>query len=155
MDNTAAQALTPAAACKPAYKRLTQDQLLAIVDLRKLGKTQAEIAQTLGCTQQAVSDWLRKTADSTEAASLYLRGQSLRMAKNVVQKGQARDHIQALKGIGVLADDHVGQGLVIQIGIKDSDVKINLSPSESGALERKATETLTISGGSDNAGYVE
>jgi hypothetical protein len=43
------------------------------------------------------------------------------MAKNVVKNGQARDHIQALKGVGVLAED-AGHGLTIQIGIKDSDV---------------------------------
>lgn len=102
--------------------KLTQEQLVAILKLAKLNKTQVEIAQAVGCDQGTVSRWLSQCEDSTEQAGTYLRGSALRMAKNIVDKGLARDHIAALKGIGVLADDTPGQGVVIQIGIKDSDV---------------------------------
>lgn len=97
------------------------DKALALQYDRE-GVTQVEIAKRLGVTQPAISQWLSKCRDTSDAAGLYLRGSALRMAKNVVRKGQARDHIQALKGIGVLADDSAGQGITIQIGIKDSEV---------------------------------
>ena len=99
----------------PAYKRLTQEQIIAMLDLRKLGKTQVEIAETLGCDQASVSRALRQFTDTTEQATAYLRGKALHMAKNVVKTGQARDHIQALKGLNVLAED--GRDLKIAIGI--------------------------------------
>ena len=101
---------------------LGSEQVAAVLQLHKLGKTQTEIAQTVGCDQGTVSRWLSRLTDTTELAGSYLRGSALRMAKNVVKNGQARDHIQALKGIGVLADDSASQGLTIQIGIKDSEV---------------------------------
>jgi hypothetical protein len=49
------------------------------------------------------------------------------MARNIVQRGRASDHIKALEGVNVLAQA-VSAGLVIQIGVKDSDVTINLEP---------------------------
>ena len=101
----------------PTYKRLTQEQLVALLDLRKLGKTQTEIAETLGCDQASVSRALRQFTDSTESASAYLRGSALRMAKNVVRKGQARDHIQALKGIGVLERDQADIKIAIGVSL--------------------------------------
>lgn len=106
----------------PKYTRLDRERVQAILDLHKLGKTQVEIAQTLECDQATVSRWLKTLTDSTDLAGAYLRGKALDMAKNVVRNGQARDHIQALKGVGVLADDAGQHGLTIQIGIKDSDV---------------------------------
>jgi len=86
----------------PRYKRLTDDQRVAILKLAKLGKLQTEIAQAVGCDQGSVSRWLSQCADTTEHASTYLRGSALRMAQNIVNRGLARDHIQALNGLGVL-----------------------------------------------------
>ncbi len=115
----AEQQASPAHTAK--YSRLTRDDLDVLLAMKKAGKTQVEIAQALGCTQGTVSKWITALTDSTDLAKEYLRGKALHMAKNVVKTGQARDHIAALKGVGVLADDPT-QGLVIQIGIKDSDV---------------------------------
>jgi transposase-like protein len=90
---------------KPAYKRLTDDQRIAILHLAKTGKTQMQIAETLGCDQATVSRWLSQCQDSSLEATAYLKGSALRMARNIVERGLARDHVQALKGIKVLEDD--------------------------------------------------
>ena len=102
-------------ACKPKYRRLTSADHAYILKLRDQKLTQAEIAQRIGCTQQAVSDWLRQCQDSTAEATLYLKGRALSMAKNIVSKGLARDHIQALKGIKVLEDDNSQKGIHLTI----------------------------------------
>ena len=100
---------------KPDYSRLTATEIKLLFELRKEGMTQAAIAQRLGCSQRTVSEWLTETEDTTDVAKLYLRGKALHMAKNVVDNGQARDHIQVLKGLSVLAED--GRDLKIAIGI--------------------------------------
>ena len=99
----------------PKYDRLTRSDLEALLALKKAGKTQVEIAQALGCSQGTVSKWLSQLTDSTDLAKEYLRGSALRMAKNVVRNGRARDHIQALKGLKVLEDD--GRDIKIAIGV--------------------------------------
>lgn len=111
----AEQKATPAHT--PAYKRLTQEQLITMLQLRKLGKGQTEIAETLGCDQTSISRALRQFTDTTEHATAYLRGSALRMARNVVQKGQARDHIQALKGVGVLEQDSTDIRIAIGLSL--------------------------------------
>jgi hypothetical protein len=82
--------------------RLSNAQRAAILKLARLNKSQVEIAQAIGCNQGTVSRWLSDCEDSTEQASTYLRGSALRMAENIVKRGAARDHIQALNGLGVL-----------------------------------------------------
>jgi hypothetical protein len=132
----------------PKYKRLTRTDVALLLQLSKEGRTQVEIAQRLGCDQGTVSKWLSSMEDTTETAKAYLRGSALRMAENIVKKGRAVDHVAALKGLSVLAEER-SAGLTIQIGIKDSDVQIALSPGEGPTLERRSAETLTISSGSD------
>lgn len=111
---------------------LRTEQVATLLQLHKLHKTQTEIAQTLGCDQGTVSRWLAKLTDSTELASTYLRGSALRMAKNVVNKGQARDHIAALKGIGVLEND-------------STDIKIAIGLSLPGLPKESYTKTAAVS----------
>jgi hypothetical protein len=125
---------------------LRTEQVATILQLHKLKKTQAEIAQAIGCDQATVSRWLTRLTDSTEVAGAYLRGSALQMAKNVVKAGQARDHIAALKGIGVLKEDETGHGLVIQIGIKDSDVTFACSTQQVAS----ETHSLSVDTESDN-----
>jgi transcriptional regulator with XRE-family HTH domain len=100
---------------KPDYSRLTQAEIKLIFELRKDGLTQTEIAQRLGCSQRTVSEWLADLDDTTEVANLYLRGKALHMAKNVVQNGQARDHIRALEGVGAL--ERADRDIKIAIGV--------------------------------------
>jgi hypothetical protein len=96
---------------------LRAEQIATLLQLHKLHKTQTEIAQAIGCDQGTVSRWLSKLTDTTELAGTYLRGQALRMAKNVVKSGQARDHIQALKGLRVLAEDSSSTQIAIGINL--------------------------------------
>jgi transposase-like protein len=113
---------------------LSRSQVQAALDLHKLGKTQTEIAQTLGCDQATISRWLKTLTDSTELAGAYLRGKALDMAKNVVRNGQARDHIAALKGLKVLAEDSSSVKIAIGIslpGMPDS----TLSPTVTRELD--------------------
>lgn len=116
----------PPAGKIPAYRRLTNADRAYITSLAP-HHTQAQIAQRLGCSQQAVSDWLQSCRDTTVDAKSYLRGQALRMAQNIVKKGRAQDHVSALKGLNVL-DEEQRAGLVIQVG-SSSDVKIALFTS--------------------------
>jgi hypothetical protein len=53
------------------------------------------------------------------------------MARNIVNKGRAADHIKALEGINVLAPEHVA-GITVQIGINADTVKLmpTLSPPQ-------------------------
>lgn len=136
---------------EPKYKRLTHDQQIAILKLSKLGKTQAEIGQVLGCNQSSVGRWLEACEDSTGEASAFFRGQALPMAQKIAKRGRPSDLIKALQGVGVLQEER-SSGLIVQIGIKDSDVQISLSPGEGQMLERRSAETLTISAGSDKVG---
>jgi predicted transcriptional regulator len=118
---------TALVSCEKRKTRLTQAEVGLLLQLHKDGLTQAQIAQRFGITQQAVSKWLDATTDTTDTAKLYLRGSALRMAQNIVKKGRAADHVAALKGLSVLTEER-SAGLVVQIGVKDSDVTIHLSP---------------------------
>jgi transcriptional regulator len=130
--------------CEKRKTRLTQAEVGLLLQLHKDGLTQQQIAQRFGITQQAVSKWLDATTDTTETAKLYLRGSALRMAKNVVQNGQARDHIQALKGLNVLAED--GRDVKIAIGI--SLPGLTFAPQTS--ADSVVIHSVTDATGSDN-----
>ncbi len=120
----------------PKYRRLTDDQRIAILQLDKAGKTQVEIAQAIGCDQGTISRWLSACQDTTAQATTYLRGSALRMARNIVKTGRASDHIKALEGVNVLAASQ-NVGLTVQIGIKADTVKL-IAPTF-------ASETSTVS----------
>jgi IS30 family transposase len=137
----------------PKYRRLTPEQRALIRDLRKADKSQTEIAQIVGCDQSTVSKWLAELTDSTADASEYLRGQALPMAEKIVKRGRPSDLIKALQGVGVLQEER-SAGLVVQLGIKDSDVTISLSPGETSVSERRSAESLRITTGSDKPSSV-
>lgn len=139
----------------PAYKRLTRSDLALLLKMHKDGKSQVEIAQALDCSQGTVSKWLSQLADTTDVAKEYLAAQSFRMAKNIVTKGLARDHVATLKGLNVLAEER-SAGVVIQIGVKDSDVSISLGPQQvvvGHDLPIVSEKSLANRAGSDNGGY--
>ena len=104
-----------APACEPKYRRLTDADRSYILALSQQKLTQAEIAQRVGCTQQAVSQWLRKCQDTTKDATLYLRGSALKMARKVVASDDGKVLIQALKGVNVLQEQQQ-QGVTVIVG---------------------------------------
>lgn len=118
----------------PKFKRLTDTDKAFAIQYEKDGLHQTEIAQRLGVTQSAISQWLSKCRDTTDSAKLYLRGSSLRMAENIVKRGLPRDHVAALKGIGVL-EEQQAQGLTVLVGGEGHNISIALlvQPSASTA----------------------
>lgn len=135
----------------PKYRRVTPEQRKVMRDLRKLDTPQTKIAEALGVSQSTVSKWLAELEDTTADATEYFRAKALPMAEKIVRKGRPSDLIKALQGVGVLEQEK-SAGLVIQIGVKDSDVQIHLSPPSGREAERKPAESLTIQAGSDNRG---
>ena len=112
--------LTPATKTRqlahtPKYSRLTRDDLHALLAMHRAGKTQVEIAQALGCHQATVSKWIASFTDSTDSAKAYLRGEALTMARNIVNKGRAADHVAALKGLSVLEESEA-RGVTVLVG---------------------------------------
>lgn len=120
-DEAKQAALSP----KPKRRKLTQSDVGVLLKLHKDGLTQTQIAQRLGCDQTTVSGWIAKCSDTTDTAKSYLRGQALKMAQNIVNRGLAKDHVAALKGLSVL-DEQTQQGLTIQIGGDGHDIRIGL-----------------------------
>lgn len=133
----------------PSYRRLTSTDLALALKYAKDGLTQVEIAKRLGVTQSAISQWLSKCEDSTEAAISYLRGQSLRMAKNVVKKGQARDHVKVLQGLNVLERDQAAD-IKLLVGFNLPGMPDPQGVVVDADLPIVSEKSLTIQRGSDN-----
>jgi hypothetical protein len=138
---------TPKPACEKAYRRLTNEDRVLALQLRERGRTQAQIAQELGCTQQAVSLWLKSATDTTELASLYLKGQALRVARNVVEKGRTRDHVAVLQGLRVL-DGNDGARIQFAVGIQLPGMPTFASQPSAVSVD---IHSLTDATGSDNS----
>ena len=95
-------------------KHLTNSERALILKLSDDGLTQVEIAQRLDRSQSTISDVLSAFSDTAPIARRYLAASALGMAENIVRNGQPRDHIQALRGIGVLEG---GESNELKIGI--------------------------------------
>ena len=141
----------------PSYKRLTDAERILILKLDEDGLTQVEIAQRLKRSQSTVNDVLQTFADTTYTARRYLAASAHRMAENVVQNGQPRDHVAALKGLSVLHEEQAQQGITVLVG-QGGMVNLGtvnpLSPPPVTETERKSAETLRIQRGSDKPPYV-
>lgn len=116
---------SPPASCEKRTTRLRQSELAMVLQLHKDGFTQAQIAQRLGVTQQAISKWLSAITDTTDVAKLFLRGNALSMAQNIVKKGRAADHVKTLEGLEVLSNQDVKGGLTIVVG-GSAQVQVNI-----------------------------
>jgi hypothetical protein len=101
----------------PAYSRLSDTDKVLIVKLHDDGLTQVEIAQRLHRSQSTISDVLAVFSDTTVTAKRYLAAKALRMAENIVENGQPRDHVATLKGLKVLAEDSSSIKLAIGLSL--------------------------------------
>lgn len=131
-----------------SYKRLTDADRILILKLHDQGLTQVEIAQRLDRAQSTISDIIRLFADTTTTAKRYLAAQALRMAENVVETGQARDHIAALKGLKVLAEDASQTQIAIGISLP------GLTFASKSSTDSEDLHSVNGDLGSDNGGYV-
>lgn len=122
-------------------KRFTTLDIAWMVKLRDEGHTLAQIAQRLDCSTSAVHKHLSLFTDRRDLARQYLEGSSLRMARNVVRKGRASDHVATLKGIGVLAPDASAQVAVV-IGPATSTPTLDVPSFDVGrpTLDAKPTD---------------
>jgi len=116
----------------PKYRRLADIDRAFILKLSDAGRTQVEIAEQLRIAQSTVSQVLTAFTDTTADSKRYLRGQALPMARNIVKKGRAADHVAALKGLGVL-EDQPSSGLTIVVGGMGNDVRIGILTGEARA----------------------
>ena len=114
----------PAAPNKGA-KHLTGNEVADILRWHSQGLTQEQIAAKFEPPkgQSTISNCLARFGfDNTAEAKRILRGGAADMALNIVRRGQPKDQVQALKGLGVLEEQQ--HGLVIQVGGNAGDVKV-------------------------------
>jgi len=98
----------------PSYKRLTDADRITILHLHDEGLSYTAIAQRLKRSLSTIHDVIQTYAPTTDLAKRKLAAASQRMAENIIENGQPRDHVATLKGLGVLADD---SGLKLQIAV--------------------------------------
>ncbi len=94
-------------------KRFRQGDIALALQLRADGLTYAEIASRMGRSISSVHQVVEQFTDRRDLARDYLQGSSLRMARNIVRKGKASDHVATLNGIGALAPDASAQVAVV------------------------------------------
>jgi Homeodomain-like domain-containing protein len=137
---------------KPKQHRLTNLDKAFALRYYAEGLTQAVIAQRLGVTQPAISQWLSLCQDTTAEAGLFLRGTALPMAEKIVKKGRPSDLVKVLQGISVLEPDQKS-GLVVNVG-GDAIVNFGGAFAPHASAVTPVINSLTGDLGSDNVGYV-
>lgn len=70
----------------PKYTRLTQDEILAIIDLLALKKPHIEIAHTLNRSQSTISEFAAKLTDRRAEATLRLRNAMPELVERFVNR---------------------------------------------------------------------
>lgn len=114
-----AHSVTKPQAPNAGAKHLTGYEVADILRWHAQGLTQEQIAARFEPPkhQSNISRVLtRYGIDNTAEAKRILRGGAASMALNIVKRGQPKDQVQALKGLGVL-DEPMSAGLSIQIGV--------------------------------------
>ena len=122
----------------PNYSRLSRQDEALILKLSDDGKTQTDIAQLIGCSQSTVSVVLNEFLDTRSLASKKANNLSLRAVLKLeesmnpaAESGKSGPMEAILKMAKLLgSEDGAGPKVIVQIGVKDSDVTINLSSSE-------------------------
>jgi hypothetical protein len=102
---TAGTITDPPALCESggstAHKGFSTAELSTLVKMLKAGKTQAQIAQALGCSQQNVSYHLQQLGSDTRELAEYVMDASLfddaQRLDAVVKKGKDGDAVKAIK----------------------------------------------------------
>lgn len=106
---------------------LTQEQIAARFDPPKAQSTISRVIAHFG-------------TDNTGEAKRILRGGAAHMALNIVKKGQPKDHVNALKGLGVL-EEQQQQGLTVIVG-GEATVNIGIVSADSSRLSPPVSQDL-------------
>jgi len=101
----------------PSYTRLTDADRITILHLHDEGLTLTAIAQRLSRSVSTIHDVVQTYAPTTDLAKRKLAASALRMAENIIENGQPRDHVATLKGLKVLAEDSAGIKLAIGLSL--------------------------------------
>jgi transposase-like protein len=118
-----AEAIADSFSEKPAqpirdYSRLSRTEVGLILKLSEAGKTQVEIAQTIGCNQSTVSHWLNEFADSRETAKHVLRSGAEKLAERIVKQADVEQALEVLDRLDVAPkkrDTHLGNAIQIVV----------------------------------------
>jgi hypothetical protein len=137
----------------PSYTRLTRADHRVIMKLRDDGLTLTAIAQQLGRSVSTIHEVVDIYTPTDDLAKRKLRAGALTMAENIVDNGRAADHVAALKGLGVLEQDTFGVNVAVFGNGVDAIGPNPFAPSSAGS-ERRSTESLAITDGSDNLSSV-
>lgn len=126
----------PASNRIPDFSKLSYAEVALALKLDADGKTQTFIAQQLGCHQATVSRVLSEFRESSDLAKKRAHALALpavesleRAWKSAEKTGKSGPQEAILKIAGVLGDESQGPRVLVQIGVKDSDVSINLGLS--------------------------
>ena len=110
---------------EPAYRRLTYQQMRIARDLSREGKSQVQIAEVLGCTQQTVSRALQAIAeDSTDLAIDAAKASAFRRARRLASWSETRDkigldaakHLDNIAGLGEKSNQINNIAIVLGVG---------------------------------------
>jgi hypothetical protein len=132
----------------PSYTRLTDADRITILHLHDEGLTLTAIAQRLSRSVSTIHDVVQTYAPTTDLAKRKLSAAALRMAENIIENGQPRDHVATLKGLKVLAEDNAGIKLAIGINLP------GLTFASQSSTVSEDMHSLSGDLGSDNGGYV-
>lgn len=115
------------------FSKLSYAEVALILKLADDGKPQTFIAQQIGCSQPTVSRVMSQFSESSylakkRAHSLALPAvESLERAWKAAEKtGKSGPQEAILKIAGMLGEETQGPRVIVQIGVKDSDVQITL-----------------------------
>lgn len=116
------------------YSKLDDADKALIYQLHRVEKTQTEIALIVGCSQSAVSRWLKRLNPTDEVAKSYAHNLALKAVLKLEtamdaasDQGKSGPMDSILKIAGVLGDESQGPKVIVQIGVKDSDVQVQIA----------------------------
>src|SRR3990167_8264315 len=87
----------------PDRSRLTRPEVGLLLKLHEAGKTQTEIAHTIGCSQSVVSRWLSELADTRIEAKHVLHNGAQKLAKLVISEATEDQSLDMLERLEVVA----------------------------------------------------
>jgi len=117
----------------PEYSRLTPADISLILQLSEAGKTQTQIAETVGKTQPTVSRCLSEFNDTANLAKrkahnlAYKAVQKLDEAMDeAALKGRSAPQEAILKLAGLLEQDTTRAGVTVIVGGQEATVQVHL-----------------------------